>query len=379
MTNRYRQSGYALLLMLLALAAGSTWWLIDVSRTLVTLKSHAGFTPNDQRAMIQARQSLLSYASLYPFLYGPTGSGPGHLPCPDTDTDTDTDTHSQNGSGATHPFSGDSPNPPCGSTTYIQAALPRHISLPGKRYSFHSEPFQRFLYSVYSHVVNNPVNRIVNPSFLSSNEDMHAVAATIEYQTGVSQDPDGPELTARISNAALLEVVKPAVAAWVLDIVERSALGLCRATYPENHFHRNGGGRESVALRDLKSNDPNHFSAWSQECQALIELAQTCANSVDKSIDRSTIERSILLLVVDQVPLGDTCADIDLQHSTIESVAISRHWFFRNLWYEWMHVEHKPECYSGLIKCSLVYSIEPASDRREAGSNQLNFYWRLVS
>jgi len=355
--------------MLLALSAGSTWWLMDIGRAVVTIKSHVSYAQKDQNAMIQARQSLLSYASLYPFLYGPTGSGPGHLPCPDTDT------HNQIGSGEVQPFSGDSPNPPCGSTNYIHAALPRHISLPGKRYSFHSEPFQRFLYSVYSHVVNNPVNRIVNPSFLSSNEGMHAVAATVESEMDESQNPNRRKVTARISNAALLEVVKPAVAAWVLDIVERSAFGLCKANYPEKQIHRNIGDGESVANRDLKFNSRNLFSASSQECQALIDMRHTCPNSVDGSIS----DASVLLLVLDQIPLGDTCADIDFQHSTIESVAISRHWFFRNLWHEWVHFEPKPECYSAVVKCSLAYSVEPSRQRREVGSNKLTFYWQPAS
>lgn len=356
-----------MLLVLLVMSAGSTWWLIDVGRSVTSIQSYVGHTLNDRSAMLQARQSLLSYSSLYPFLYGPTGTGPGHLPCPDTDT------HDQIGSGGTHPFSGDGPNPPCGSSNYIQAALPRHVSLPGIRYSFHSEPFQRFDYAVHSHVVNNPVNRIVNLSFLSSTQGVHAVAATVEYEMGASQDPGGRKLTARISNAALLEVVKPAVAAWVIDSVERSALGLCRASYPENQILRHMG--ESVEVNRIKPDDSNRSSSVSQDCLAMSELLQSCVNTVDGSIS----ENSILLLVVDQVPLGETCAEIDFLNSTIESVAISRHWFVRNLWHEWVHIEPKPECNSGLVKCALVYSVEPSSQRRQTGSNKLKFHWQPVS
>ncbi len=86
-TAAQRQSGAALLILLLALTLGGLTWLLRQPATHA-----AAFPARDKatdRALAQAKEALLGYAAAYPE-YQPKGSPPrpafvpGHLPCPDT-------------------------------------------------------------------------------------------------------------------------------------------------------------------------------------------------------------------------------------------------------------------------------------------------------
>ena len=352
MITRTCQSGYALLLMLLVMVSGSAWWLSVATGSIHAVSSHRQYLQADQWAMIQARQSLLSYTSLYPYMYGPSGAGPGHLPCPDTD--------SQSSVSSQRPFAGDSPNPPCGSSHSSSGHLPRHVSLPGNRYAFHSEPYQHFNYTVYAHVVNNPVNRAVNPSLVVTEQSKHAVAAIIELANHATTAAQEVRSTVRITNAALLEVVKPAVAAWIEDAVEQSGVGLCRT------------------LTISGFNSAQYVSSeQTQRCRRLGELQAICVDDSDE-IGHAKAD-AILLLLVDQLPQVDTCVSADSRESTIERVAAGRHWFIRNQWPEWVQIESTPECIAGLIECSLIYQVDDSTQRPKPQSQKLLFQWQPLT
>ena len=84
MTVPGRQSGAALLLILLALLLGSSYML------LTRLNDYVRNNVRDTRtrlALNEAKQALLSYAMNYPELRSSASKGPGFLPCPDTDDD----------------------------------------------------------------------------------------------------------------------------------------------------------------------------------------------------------------------------------------------------------------------------------------------------
>jgi len=313
------------MLMLLIMVSGSTWWLNSAAQSVRLPSSQQHYLKADHWALIHARQSLLSYASLYPYLYGPAGAGPGHLPCPDTD--------SQNTRALRHPFVGDSPNPPCGSSTHASGRLPRHVSLPRYRYAFHNEPFQRFSYSVYSHVVNNPINRRINPSLLSTAHGRNALAATIQSGGEAPASGSGRKFATRITNAALLKALKPAVAAWILDVVQRSVHGACRTQ------------AQHKSVQPMTESKESDFS-------------------------------EILLLLVDQLPEGDSCISTDPGVSTIEQIAINRHWFVRNQWHEWVQIETSEDCASELIHCSLVYQTDNAARDPLLQSQKLVLRWQ---
>lgn len=329
--------------MLLVMVSGSAWWLSAANQGGRPTSIHSQHLQTDQHAMIQARQSLLSYASLYPFLYGPSGAGPGHLPCPDTDDLTPIAT--------SQPFAGDSPNPPCGSSSRANGHLPRHVSLPGYRYAFHRESYQRFDYSVYSHVVNNPVNRVVNPSLFTT---PNSVAATIELNRPTSVLESDRRAIVRITNANLLQVLRSSIAAWILAIAERTQSSACSAV-PQ--------------------------ATLAQRCLRLGELQARCVESVQ--LGNKTNPDAILLLLIDQLPQDDTCISTDPGSSTIEQIAVARHWFFRNHWHEWVQIEFSENCTASLMGCSLVYKAEHRVHRYMHGpkqqSQKLVLRWQLIT
>lgn len=355
------------MLMLLVLISGSAWWLNAATGTMLQTSSHGYNLQADQWAMINARQSLLSYASLYAYFYGPSGAGPGHLPCPDTDSRVPV--------AIRRPFAGDGPNPPCGSSSNSNGHLPRHVSLPGNRYAFHSEPHQRFEYSVYADVVNNPINRIVNPSLLATVQSRNAIAATIESDViSTTVDVDRrPEV--RITHAALLQAVKPAVAAWFLDVVERSQLGSCQS------LGENESSRKSVRTQethDVSDAGQSYSSMLTQRCRRLSELRAMCHSTLDENGHAHGKANAVLLLLIDQLPEVDQCVTEHPGDSTMERVAINRHWFVRNRWHEWLQIDTSEDCLSGVIECSLVYVPENSIHATQSQPHKLVLQWQSV-
>ncbi|MEE8320618.1 MAG: hypothetical protein V3R68_02115, partial [Gammaproteobacteria bacterium] len=83
----HHQSGAVLLMFILLLVVGSSYMLLD------RLNAHVS---NDyyrdtitEKALLQAKKALISYAMNYPDLRNNSEKGPGFLPCPDQDDDGD--------------------------------------------------------------------------------------------------------------------------------------------------------------------------------------------------------------------------------------------------------------------------------------------------
>jgi hypothetical protein len=77
------QSGYALILMVLALMGVGGVVLAGFTQGVKVQSEHERYLHN-QRVLREAKQALLQYAYNYPVT---AGNGPGRLPCPDTDSD----------------------------------------------------------------------------------------------------------------------------------------------------------------------------------------------------------------------------------------------------------------------------------------------------
>lgn len=261
----------------------------------------------DQTTLIEARQSLLSYAALYPWLYGPQGAGPGHLPCPDTDNPAQGKVFDHRGISNT-----DGPNPPCGKHSVASGKLPRHVRLSDRRYAFHTEPEQRATYRVSGEFINNPVNRIVNPSIVDSQAKFN-LAAVVELPVAAK---DLPGARVVLTHQVLLRSTLPSVAAWLIDKSQTLSRSWCDEVVPdvEISFLNNGNGFN--ALR----------------CTRFVAMVERCPHE------------QALLLAMDNLPETDSCAADVLASLSLDGVPAARHWFVRNQWSEWFEFEKGEEC-----------------------------------
>lgn len=330
-----RQSGYALLLMLFVLlSAGVT----GLSRTLHLRSASApGFTA-EQRALQIARQALLSYAALYPWLYGPRGAGPGHLPCPDTDIL----------SVAARPRSSgrDGPNPPCGTDAEATGHLPRHVNLPGHRYVFHVEPLQRLEYLVSSDMINNPVNRIVNDEVIRANPEDLPYLAWIWQPLIENGQRKSPILRVPISRQSLLPGVRQSVAAWLVQQVNRHRVNGCSPVPERDSGYSRTEGLDVLNL--IAEVKPGSLADASREIESAQEY---CLES----------------------PLPGKAADDRL----LEGVPLASHWFVRNRWHERIGLRASESCASEPYpNCILV--PEEGGLHIDGSDERLYFIWRAV-
>ena len=290
-----RKNGYVLLTMLLLMLSASAGWVSLSVRQPGS--SRTGLPLIDAQRLADARQSMLSYAALYPYLYGPAGAGPGHLPCPDTDGYTQTSVAMEPG----YLQRRDGANPPCASMDETDGYLPRHTVLPSIRYLFHAEPWQRFKYRVSEQLINNPVNRIVNLDTLD--RAGHRALAFISLS---SSDDSSILGQVAISGKSLRFAMASSVAAWVST---RAA-------------------QTSHVVTPLR-------------CES----------------DRLL---TIIYDTPLQFPTSGCLADSP-ELNRIEGVPAARHWFFRNRWHEWVNVVDEQDCKVIALSttdCRLVYPTE---------------------
>lgn len=205
----FTESGHVLLLMTLLLSTGAGSVLLhQASRVSSNRPIERALAARESLA--DARTLLLAYSANYANLYGPTGAGPGHLPCPDTDEADAADDPRLDG-----------PNPPCGRGKFANGALPRHVTLRRHRHAFHAEPDQRIRYAVSTGYINNPVNRVVNASGASEtfgSERTHTIASlSMPVTQGFGSNADRLVTTAIVTRDQLLEVVRPAVVRWFIQ------------------------------------------------------------------------------------------------------------------------------------------------------------------
>lgn len=289
----------SLLIILLSVGTGLLGFASQLQQTGAV---SIAISEQDRRGLVDARQSLLSYSVLYPYLYGPTGAGPAHFPCPDTDGYQQQDVELSTGIRQRR----DGPNPPCASLAGSQGLLPRHTVLPGRRYLFHSQSYQRYHYHVEGAVVNNPVNRVVGLYHLRA--QAHQAVASIRLSS-----PDNTRVVARVTltGQSLIEATVASVGAW---IIQRSSQIL---------------NRQCV----LQADDAVQQASLGQACH----LPKTVSSLCDGD--------EVLALVLDApVVHSSECLVNDLGSNTIEGAPASRHWFVRNLWYTSVNVSYLDEC-----------------------------------
>ncbi len=183
--------GFVLLALLAVLLAGASAAALfgggDPSRSLDARAAA------DAHRLARARDALLAYTASYPELYGPTGAGPGRLPCPDTDE--------------SYRLAG--PNPPCGRGAAATGKLPEHVTVPGMRVGLDArygrEPIR---YRLDARAANNPPRRDLVAAWRSN-----ALAGSTPMAT-LSLGDAGPSLHVRAD--ALMGAVERRVASWVV-------------------------------------------------------------------------------------------------------------------------------------------------------------------
>ena len=274
MSRGDRQPGYAVLLMLVVLLSGSialTAPLLPLHRGKRTAESVPG-----SRALQSARQSLLVYTTLYPYLYGPRGAGPGHLPCPDID-------------------GSESPDPPCGNASPATGQLPRHVSLPGHRYAFVTDVSSTYRYIAASDLINNPVNRRVNDETLKGLGRTSPYLAWVESEAGAA-----PLARVPLSANAMIPGLGKLVAAWLLTRIHREY------------------GKSCVKSMSASGRLQTGEQSW------LVLIVDEVGDASDAS-DAS-----------DAPPGCAEQADTEffLSSHQIEGVPALSHWFVRNRWHE---------------------------------------------
>ena len=319
--NNHTEFGYVLLSMLVMLLSVSAGWL-----SIASTAAQYGATPNaiserDRRGLADARQSMLSYAVLYPYFYGPTGAGPAHLPCPDTDGYRESDAEVQSAENQRR----DGPNPPCADHAGSDGQLPRHIALPGYRYLFHSQSTQRYDYTVAGFMVNNPLNRVVNLDRLYAHADQPV--ATIRLASSINKKS---KASVSITGMALVNATAASVADWV---VKRSA----RVRYESCRLQSN----DVVAKQPILE---------TKVCHSPGSLSQQCVSD------------QLLISVLDlpAVFSGD-CLATSLELNTLDGVPALRHWFVRNEWYRSFTLTRQDECAeeeSLRLSCELSFSFD---------------------
>ena len=334
------QRGYAVLFMLVILLSASAALL----KSLPIYPSGASVLSSvvaQQRVLQRARQSLLSYSVIYPWLYGPQGAGPGHLPCPDTDYVTRVvELNLQ---------SNDGPNPPCGQQQTSTGQLPRRVSLSGRRYAFSDLATNRLDYKVDSRVINNPVNRLVNPSMLSDDNQQTSILATISVANQNDVRRSSNSFSSVITLNALQLGIRHSVAAWA--IARFDSLGSARCT---------PSGSDKLLLE----------SSLADRCQNIQQLIAQCGNgqlTIEPYSDKPRVESDqtqaifLLLMLADSLLDVNHCPDDIVSSLTLERVPMKRHWFYRNQWHQWLRVELIKGCnLPAADGCKLVFQNRQA-------------------
>ena len=304
-----KQSGYALLLSLFALAG-------LVGTGLISAASYQQISTHHQTLELsRARNALISYAVNYIDHYGAQSAGIGHLPCPDTDNPDSTQPDA---------WHLDGPNPPCAANAVEQGWLPRKVDVVGGRYHFHTRAKQRLLYAVSGRYVNNPLSRVVNPT--TAGDITVAGYSGVVAVLKTSSEPDAAYTLIRtvdIRQQAMQRVgawlVGKLAAAWRLRCSQSMATG-CVARY--------------FQLADCKFSANEKLLHWLH----IKPLFVDCESY--KTILKSTF-------------------------TLWEGVPFNRHWFIRNAWGDFIELQVDDDCIAyDLTRCRLTLLPIGLSDQR---------------
>ena len=325
---RGTQKGVSLVLLLVFLSAIGGVALTHISvqlRSNITLSNAVSMNAE----LVQSRQALLSYAMLYPYLYGAKGAGVGHFPCPDTDSlNSDVMTwSSRNG-----------PNPPCSNSPISVGHLPSHISFPAGRYLIHAGFATRVNYSVSAHVVNNPSVHAVNPSLMSMPSAQRQQPVLLQQQASIYNSGHRYDSEAIVSKSALLLAVRVGVAAWLRERINKQKHAVCRVN-------------ENTKLENLEN-------TYAGRCAQIMQLAFHCRAEQLSTKNRqqpesvatwqntaTELQRDLVMLyLADAIPQPFLCEKSVLTQIQIEHVPATKHWFVRNNWPEWIQMDHDVHC-----------------------------------
>ena len=336
-----RESGYVLLMMLVVLLGIGGAWLGVVGQSVYDRTAKGAVSTADLQALVDARQALLSYSVVYPKLYGPSGAGPAHLPCPDTDGYALKGVNAEMASLQRR----DGSNPPCAYGSSLSGWLPRHTVLPGQRYLFHNQPWQRFDYAVASHMVNNPINRTVNASKLLAQASESAMRITLD-----TQERQGVDAQVVLTHRALLAASAAYVAAWTIERIDITRGNAC------SHVAAGAEAADTQNSNAALNNVVDECQIDSQSCplDSLYRLL----------LDRPIVKKS-------------TCMADDIALNTIEGVSATSHWFFRNQWQGSIALSRSTSCLSDELpksNCVLSYKGVNSTDT-PIGNPMLSLQW----
>ena len=207
-----RERGFVLLALLFVGVLGGGGWLAVQGGGAAPAQALRAVA--DLARARRAVEALSAHATLYPDLYGPTGAGPGHLPCPDRHQPPD---------GRLDPVAlpRAGPDPPCAAYPAPAGALPLHVNVVRLRAGIDPAPGGAAVlgYRVDAAVINNPLDRLVNA------RTMPAVPARVHLR--------GTGRPLALRRGTLAPGVQRRIAAWlVARLGERVAVPGCEGVSP---------------------------------------------------------------------------------------------------------------------------------------------------
>ena len=315
------KNGFATVVMLMVLlSAGAA---LSLSQEKLSSLPDIDQRLSRLHSLVVAKQSLLHYTSTYSDLYGPTGSGPGHLPCPDTDAFR----ISPNLAERNSPFFGDSPDPPCGSGSHAVGFLPRHVSLVDTRYAFHVEARQDIWYRLASSHVNNPLNRIVNSHVGQAREQQRTIVELVSPPDSARSEWD--ELTELLGSGVQRLVPRPSDNYVSVPLTERDILAV--TTRRVLRWFVDTYRRSRV----ISCEDHGR-------CNAVPDAWRRCQGE-------DLPEHPTLLWLVASMDASSCNLPV------LDNVDVSRHWFVRNRWGENISVTIDNACFAThYTNCELI-------------------------
>lgn len=296
------QSGYALLLSLFVMFSAGSIWIAGSGAQRMSNNRY------ETLELERARDALIGYAVNYIDHYGVQGAGIGHLPCPDTDTPDLS--HSD-------PWVRDGPNPPCAKDIEL-GWLPRHVSTAGGRYHFHDRSRQRVWYAVSGKFINNPLNRVVNPSTVG------------DISIGSFND------VVAVLTVPNLEVEHKLPQPWWLGDATESV----RAAY------------SVIRTSDIRIPAMRRVAVWMLEHLNTAIGPPPCHLEAELNLLHWMSEKSV----------NPDCAahkkQLLSEFAFVEGAPYARHWFVRNKWFDYLKIELESTCLStGAPPCEFV--VEP--------------------
>ncbi len=233
-----RASGFVALSMLLMLVfCAAAWMHVPDALLLSREDSRADRALHNIKRSARVVDALAAHSVMYHDHYGPSGAGPGHVPCPDTDAHIDLPPERRALSRA-------GPNPPCASRPEVHGVTPAHISVATLRAGVDVEAGVGYplSYAVLSDVVNNPTGRIVNTELLSQATTLARIGVARQSAHVASQRPLLPlPLRSHVVHAP----VKRRVTSWLINQLASSTLLPSSGCHPPT-------GCELSALYPLK-------------------------------------------------------------------------------------------------------------------------------